>query len=1720
MIQYHYSPDEKAIVRYQGTSVVIGRSGTGKTTALVYKMRANSQAAIAEDRAEPLRQLFVTRSPVLTRRVASYYQGLLESSELANKSPEELQVMRQLNQNYQPRDLLELDNEADLRDDLPARYSELTDAHFPLFISFDKLGQLLEADALRTNDALMLARARLRRLIDFSSFKHQYWPRFDHKLTRKLDPALVFSEILGVIKGYGQDLTESEYLNLSDRKSPLLVSVRATVYAIFKAYKKHCRTRGETDTADRVREILSAHEDGVSVGLGVDYLFVDEVQDQLMADVYLLRSLCSNMDGGYWCGDTAQTINVGSSFRIKDLKAYLYKDVISNGHLVPDDFQRKISAPFSTFELTVNFRSHSGIVKYAASLVQLLYTLFPGSIDHMQPESAPIPGPKPLVFVNSSWDEDLFAECLLGRRPVDDCPPFSPEQAIIVRSEATARSLRARLKNRCNVLTLFQSKGLEFDDLILYGFFAESDSPLSDWRKVATLESYEDNGMIRFSKPLTTTSISPGVCSELKQLYVAVTRARHRCWIWDSDPTAEMMKDFWRALGLITVSGSMDSLSLFAKTSDDPRHWASRGEGFFSNGLYSVAQICFERAGWEKQAQIAGAYCHMSEAGKLPDDFPDAKSAYIVAAEKMIECTKLHSSYSTATLWYHAATCFEAAKELSRSSQAYATGGFYDRAVLVFFEAEDMAGCLDVISEYSKHIDEALLRRIKEGASIHFLRQQDYRFVQFYRYLLAYLCLIQWFKLQLVTSLSDRRLKLLYDGDLKECIELARTLRLKIQLKELLRMAQRFEELATEHLNEGSPADAVRCLVRDLGSPPSIQWSRSIISVFFWVRFGLDATHESKTRDQASLLVELYNSYDSLLDPEGLQDATIFETLITQEQISLAMSDKILGGLNSKSEAYLARVIVLQHYTLKGNRWVSPPSYDDFCTYLKIWDAYSTGFQKLKASSQDMGTYRLLGLSDASSADKSQVIVPNRTPLYDLVRKFQKESEFTGKILQNGIQMLATHVDLHIRTLFANYTKKDLIALSSNLLGSRWTQLPSSFLPSVQDKGDISFESTTKSTLLVLSTLGSAIKREHKHGASTFTKGNEEQIRIAWSMRLFSITFPLSGSVGELNHAPSRTGSTNSAVWFEGTLRLLDSLENKPAFATLLVVCAIFIAEIQPANASLANVVPSRLKRFTHSPIIKDRPGFIDDISLFFQRKSQWRIISMYKTLQRTVRNRWSMDISVLIQLIEQATREVILAERATWSTKEFSGLIAPRSWAINLAMHSAHAIPAYTLKPFSLGDFVNRMWVILVRISKRVPECWSIPAVHDGMYKSYSGFITLRLLWSIIFVMVNLRPGHESTRFVQDVLNQFISTMTKFRSSFVDGFKALGFSISSLPRDLDRESVLAALHQVYQHEEVVMLQARGSHNLPDASFGGKIIEFDTLAELRDALKSGSRPSTDNQAAEPNSQPTNTEGADGPGGSEPNAVSSNPPEISTEPEELQQNHETSETPLAIPPPRPDTPTWICDSEDTSLSLEDAVSRVSGAWRKMIKRLEQRTRFWEFNKVGRLYEKYRHYLPRLGPNASNRDKLALKLIRGPAFDIILGIKLLVEEVDDYANALSEDVPAPAPVSFAQAAISTQENIEGRRKKIEEYKSRALFCCPPNSPPKLLIAKNLMGIKEHTSQAWAVFTKVKDSGILQDSEQFKEIESLVSSGRNVIIGSIERLRQIPGHPGGSL
>ena len=187
------------------------------------------------------RQVFVTQSRVLAERVQEYYAKLARSSTAGDRS--ESEIKQRATQRFQAeKELIELDDEDDSQSGLPKKFSELTDDHFPLFLTFDKvcsypdtllahavlslsfqLCQLLEADfglrfkrdaqtaeqkrALRRFELckvddipldlesedlqevrrhMELKRAEEELKIDYHVFRSLYWPHFPQNLTKGL----------------------------------------------------------------------------------------------------------------------------------------------------------------------------------------------------------------------------------------------------------------------------------------------------------------------------------------------------------------------------------------------------------------------------------------------------------------------------------------------------------------------------------------------------------------------------------------------------------------------------------------------------------------------------------------------------------------------------------------------------------------------------------------------------------------------------------------------------------------------------------------------------------------------------------------------------------------------------------------------------------------------------------------------------------------------------------------------------------------------------------------------------------------------------------------------------------------------------------------------------------------------------------------------------------------------------------------------------------------------------------------------------------------------------------------------------------------------------------------------------------------------------------------------------------------------------------------------
>ena len=83
------------------------------------------------------RQLFVTQSRVLATKVEEYFAQLMGSLEAAAYSHHCLRTIKnELNNRAR---LVDQDDIENWRSDLPDKFSELSEEHFPLFITYDRV---------------------------------------------------------------------------------------------------------------------------------------------------------------------------------------------------------------------------------------------------------------------------------------------------------------------------------------------------------------------------------------------------------------------------------------------------------------------------------------------------------------------------------------------------------------------------------------------------------------------------------------------------------------------------------------------------------------------------------------------------------------------------------------------------------------------------------------------------------------------------------------------------------------------------------------------------------------------------------------------------------------------------------------------------------------------------------------------------------------------------------------------------------------------------------------------------------------------------------------------------------------------------------------------------------------------------------------------------------------------------------------------------------------------------------------------------------------------------------------------------------------------------------------------------------------------------------------------------------------------------------------------
>ncbi|KDQ17282.1 hypothetical protein BOTBODRAFT_185985 [Botryobasidium botryosum FD-172 SS1] len=721
------SPKEQEIASHPSSCYVLGRSGTGKTTTMLFRMLFRQISPSGLKR--PLRQLFVTQSRVLAERVEEYYNQLLQTY---TQSPAKLaQPIKQSVPLEQESNLIAQDDEDENQRKVYATgLSQMQDQDFqkPLFLTFDQTpgGRLSSAPKADDgeDESLYVPLDRHSNLapksnvfnkpITYEEFLKGYWPRFSP--AKGLDPAMAWSELMGVIRGSegameskSGYLSREQYMSLSHRTNPTFARHREQVYDIFEMYMRRKRKLGRFDPADRTHSLLRGlSSDHKAI---VDFLYVDEAQDNLLIDAHLLRSLCRNPRGLFWAGDTAQTISVGCSFRFEDLKATLYRLEEADNQV-----KRRIRAPEHplSFQLAINYRSHGGIIDAASSIIDLISDFFPYSIDKLERETGLVSGPKPAFF--DGWTDDALRQFIFGNKEARI--EFGAHQCIIVRNPESKAALKARIGDDAGrILTPYQAKGLEFND-------ANSSASNSEWRVV--LNALKDQG---FTAPTFDDIRHASICSELKCLYVALTRARNNCWISDTSQKAGPMKQFWMSRQQVQVVRSKDEIPHFAANSTEAE-WEKAGEDSFNRKQYEDAILCFGKAGLELKKAISSAYLLREQARAIlfvanSNDLQKQTTAFSTAADAFWECGQNSSGQQRLGCFRRSGECYEEAGQHRQSAEAYRMAGDLTSSAKQFRKAGVFDQCVKVIKENRAQVDEQVANNLLDVSKFYYLKNRQ-----------------------------------------------------------------------------------------------------------------------------------------------------------------------------------------------------------------------------------------------------------------------------------------------------------------------------------------------------------------------------------------------------------------------------------------------------------------------------------------------------------------------------------------------------------------------------------------------------------------------------------------------------------------------------------------------------------------------------------------------------------------------------------------------------------------------------------------------------------------------------------------------------------------------------------------------------------------------------------------------------------------------------------
>ena len=370
-----------------------------------------------------------------------------------------------------------------------------------LFYAYNYENENLEIDFLSYREYIETLKIPEGKELDFKTF--ETWFSRNKQAVKLKDAHKTFEEFRGVITGLDitkEYLSREDYLALGVKQSIFLANEREMVYNLIEKYLCWLRENNYYDI-----NILSHRWLNYCVP-DYDFIVVDEVQDFTNIQLHIILKSLKDQANFMLCGDSNQVV-YPNFFSWSHLKSMFYKNDLKNSEI-------KI--------LHVNYRNSQTISGLANLLLKIKNARF-GSIDK---ESNYL-----VNTVSETKGEIVFVEN--KNNAISDLAGktrLSVKYAVLVLRNEDKAKARTLFESPL-LFSVQESKGLEYENIILYNFISENAAEyniICDGVTQNDLRSEE----LEYSRGKDKTDKSLDVYKfYINSLYVAVTRAVKNVYI-------------------------------------------------------------------------------------------------------------------------------------------------------------------------------------------------------------------------------------------------------------------------------------------------------------------------------------------------------------------------------------------------------------------------------------------------------------------------------------------------------------------------------------------------------------------------------------------------------------------------------------------------------------------------------------------------------------------------------------------------------------------------------------------------------------------------------------------------------------------------------------------------------------------------------------------------------------------------------------------------------------------------------------------------------------------------------------------------------------------------------------------------------------------------------------------------------------------------------------